>query len=61
MLNPPIAKGGYGIVNRAFYNGTLVAVKTLLCDEFDRESTMSEFMREIKNLWYVGASVCSAS
>jgi hypothetical protein len=52
VLNPPIAKGGYGVVNRAIYNGTLVAVKTLFCDEFDRDTSMLEFKREIKNLWY---------
>ena len=30
IINPPIAKGNYGIVNKAIYNSTLVAVKTLL-------------------------------
>ena len=31
VANPPIAKGGFGIINKAVYRGTLVAVKTLIC------------------------------
>ena len=30
VINPPIAQGGYGIVNKAEYGDTTVAVKTIL-------------------------------
>jgi hypothetical protein len=52
IQNPPIAKGAYGIVNKAIYRGTLVAVKTLICGTETEESVQSEFLREIKNFRY---------
>ena len=30
IINPPIAKGTFGIVNKAEYGGTVVAVKTVV-------------------------------
>jgi len=48
VIHPPIAKGGYGVVNRAIYKGTIVAVKTLF--EHLGELPLDEFVREIQNL-----------
>eukprot|EP01094_Clydonella_sp_ATCC50884_P010612 TRINITY_DN2033_c1_g1_i1.p1 TRINITY_DN2033_c1_g1~~TRINITY_DN2033_c1_g1_i1.p1 ORF type:complete len:2147 (+),score=597.65 TRINITY_DN2033_c1_g1_i1:403-6441(+) len=47
--HPPIARGAYGIVSRAMYNGTVVAVKTLLYGIGEEERVTEEFHREIQN------------
>ena len=48
IIHPPIAKGGFGVVNRALYKGTNVAVKTLF--EHLGELPLEEFCREIRAL-----------
>jgi len=61
IQHPPIARGAYGIVNRAVYRGTLVAVKTLICGAESEDNVRSEFLREIKNFWYAYASNCNGN
>jgi len=48
IIHPPVAKGGYGIVNRAIHHDTIVAVKTFF--EHTGEAALEEFTREIVTL-----------
>lgn len=48
ILNPPIGKGAYTVVNKAYLRGTLVAVKTYLKDYVS--DVKEDFKREVNNL-----------
>ena len=48
ILFPPIAHGAMGVVNRAVYNGTMVAVKSFICGPSGVST--DEFHKEIRTL-----------
>eukprot|EP01094_Clydonella_sp_ATCC50884_P014258 TRINITY_DN2463_c0_g1_i6.p1 TRINITY_DN2463_c0_g1~~TRINITY_DN2463_c0_g1_i6.p1 ORF type:complete len:355 (+),score=71.99 TRINITY_DN2463_c0_g1_i6:1092-2156(+) len=51
VVSPPIARGGFGIINKARYRGTVVAVKTLIFHGDEEEAVIVEdFRKEVRNL-----------
>ena len=46
--NPPIGQGAFGVVNRGYYKGTRVAIKTLIDDAV--EDDCEEFLGEVDHL-----------
>ena len=48
IINPPIGKGSFTVVNKAYLKGTLVACKTYLDDY--TSNVVEDFKREVRNL-----------
>jgi serine/threonine protein kinase len=48
ILNPPIGKGSFTVVNKAYLRGTMVACKTYL-DDYNM-NILEDFKREVRNL-----------